>query len=156
MYKYLLPILVLIIAASSCNKNLDSKCPVVNIVAPDSEMTALNTYIDTSHITATKDPRGFYYSIIDSGIGQYPTACNAIQVNYTGKLTSGKMFDSGHNTFLSLQQLITGWQEGLPLIRKGGQMLLYLPPSLGYGAATSDIIPANSILIFSIELVGVK
>ncbi|HEY8688210.1 MAG TPA: FKBP-type peptidyl-prolyl cis-trans isomerase, partial [Chitinophagaceae bacterium] len=84
-------------------------------------------------------------------------------VTYAGRSTSGAVFDptpgSGLNhrtaTF-TLGQVIVGWQKGLPLIRAGGMITLYIPPSLGYGSSPFGSIPANSILIFDIELIDVQ
>ena len=160
MYKFLIPVFILIAAAtinSSCNKNFDTKCPDVTFSVPDSEKTVLARYIDTAHVTGvTLDTRGFYYAIADTGIGAQPTPCNVVKVNYSGKLADGTIFDSGHNTQFTLNQLIKGWQLGIPYLRKGGNIVLYLPPSLAYGNIASGAIPASSILIFKIELVGVQ
>ena len=49
-----------------------------------------------------------------------------------------------------------GWQYGIPLVKAGGRIMLYLPPSLGYGAQTVGSIPANSVLIFDITLQSVQ
>jgi FKBP-type peptidyl-prolyl cis-trans isomerase FkpA len=156
MYKLLLPLIVIIIAASSCGKNIENSCPPVTVVAPDTQVAVLQHYIDSSGIVAVKDPRGFFYSIADSGSGTAPTPCSLITINYKGKLLNGTDFDAGHDSQFLLGQLINGWQEGVPLIRKGGHITLYLPPYLGYGAAVSTTIPSNSHLIFDIELVGVQ
>lgn len=156
MYKILIPVLLLLIAASSCNKNTDSKCPEVVKIAPDSEIVRVARYIDTSNTAAVKDYRGFYYAIQDTGIGQQPHACNAVKVNYTGRFINGTVFNAAHNISFSLKQVITGWQEGIPLIKNGGRITLFIPPALAYGQASSATIPGNSILIFSIELVGVQ
>ncbi|HAD33478.1 MAG TPA: FKBP-type peptidylprolyl isomerase, partial [Chitinophagaceae bacterium] len=53
-----------------------------------------------------------------------------------------------------LDGLIVGWQEGIPLIGAGGKIKLYLPPSLAYGSNANGNIPANSSLIFDIDLLG--
>ncbi len=77
---------------------------------------------------------------------------------YTGKLVNGTVFDqtpAGANATLVLGQLIVGWQKGLPLIGTGGKITLYIPPSLGYGSSAVGSVPANSILIFDIELAGI-
>jgi FKBP-type peptidyl-prolyl cis-trans isomerase FkpA len=74
-------------------------------------------------------------------------------VKYTGRLTNGSVFDSSTGATFALANLITGWQQGIPYIGKGGKITLYLPPSLGYGSQASGSIPANSILIFEIELI---
>jgi len=81
-----------------------------------------------------------------------------------GRLTNGTVFDQspagGTKTF-TLGGLIPGWQKGIPLISSGGKITLYIPPSLGYGSVDVKqnnivIIPANSILIFEIDLVAVS
>jgi len=141
----LLPLFVI-----SCKK--EDSCPEVTIKAPDAEITALRTYITSNSITATEDPRGFFYTITSAGTGSKPTACSGVSVNYTGKLTNGTQFDSGTNVSFNLSQLIIGWQEGIPLINAGGAITLYLPPSLAYGPNAVGSIPANSILIFTITL----
>jgi FKBP-type peptidyl-prolyl cis-trans isomerase FkpA len=156
MYRYLLPLIVLIIAVSSCTKNAENSCPPLNTVAPDSQVVALGHYIDTAGITATKDPRGFYYTILDTGVGVHPTPCNQITASYSGKLLDGTVFDSNHNSSFVLNQLIPGWQEGIPLIKTGGRIVLYLPPALGYGSNATTVIPSNSSLIFTIELLSVR
>jgi FKBP-type peptidyl-prolyl cis-trans isomerase FkpA len=80
-----------------------------------------------------------------------------INVNYTGRLTNGTVFDQG--TFpqpYKLYDLIRGWTSTLPLIKQGGRMRLFIPPSLGYGARAIGSIPANSILVFDVELTFVN
>ena len=85
-----------------------------------------------------------------------PTVSSNVTVNYTGKLTNGNTFDSGKGVSFGLNQLITGWQYGIPLIAPGGSITLYLPPSLAYGSRATVDIPANSVLIFTIDLVRVN
>jgi FKBP-type peptidyl-prolyl cis-trans isomerase FkpA len=106
----------------------------------------------------TSDPRGFYYKIVTPGTGANPVATSRVTVLYAGKLTNGTVFDqSGPNpvTF-TLNQLILGWQYGLPLIKAGGRILLYLPPQLGYGSQGAGTIPPNSNLVFDITLEAVR
>ena len=128
----------------------------VTVTAPAAEVATLKQYIDANNITATADSRGFYYSIQSPGTGSKPTICSNVTVNYAGKLTNGTAFDSGNNVSFGLNQLIVGWQEGIPLIAPGGSITLYLPPSLGYGANSAGSIPANSILVFKIDLLKVN
>lgn len=135
----------------SCNKK-DSECPEVNLKAPDAEIATLRAYITGNGITATEDPRGFFYKIDNPGTGKKPTVCSRVSVNYVGRLTNGTQFDAGNNVSFSLSQLIIGWQQGIPLINAGGAITLYLPPSLAYGSNAVGSIPANSILVFTITL----
>lgn len=139
---------------SGCSKNNDKNrnCSAVNVVAPAAETAALKAYLDSNHIDATADPRGFYYKITNEGSGSHPTVCSGIVVTYSLRLTDGTQVDKGTEVPWDLSNLIIGWQEGIPLIAKGGSITLYLPPALGYGATAAGPIPANSILIFTITL----
>jgi len=107
---------------------------------------------------ATQHPSGFFYSIETPGAGVTAGLCNAVSVKYVGKLTNGTIFDqtTGSPATFTLGELIVGWQKGLPLIKPGGKIHLYIPPSLGYGANANGPIPANSNLIFDMELVAVQ
>jgi FKBP-type peptidyl-prolyl cis-trans isomerase FkpA len=70
-----------------------------------------------------------------------------------GTLTNGTQFDANTTgTSFALGQLIVGWQKGIPLSKKGGTINLYIPPSLGYGPNQAGIIPPNSNLVFTIQL----
>lgn len=150
MIKKLILVLFPVITFMSCGK--DSNCPEITATAPASEVASLKSYLDANNIVATADDRGFFYNIAATGSGDRPNGCSGITVNYTGKLTNGVTFDDGTNSSFYLTQLITGWREGIPLIAPGGTITLYLPPSLGYGSTATTSIPANSILIFVIEL----
>ena len=113
-----------------------------------------------------KDSRGFYYKIDQAGSGTAPTISSKVTLFYKGYLTNGTVFDqtgtaanfeSGNAVTFPLNQLIPGWQIGLPLIKPGGKITLYLPPTLGYGAyGAGSSIPGNAALIFEISLVAVS
>jgi FKBP-type peptidyl-prolyl cis-trans isomerase FkpA len=85
-----------------------------------------------------------------------------VTTGYIGKFTSGSVFDQQTSFTYQLGSLIEGWKKGLPLIGKSGSITLYIPPSLGYGAVDVKdgqghvVIPANSILIFDIDLIDVQ
>ena len=118
----------------------------------------VESYLQKQGITdAVKDSRGFYYKIVTEGAGVNPTPTSKVTIFYKGMLTNGSVFDqtgSSPATF-GLNQLILGWQYGLPLIKPGGKIILYLPPELGYGDRSAGSIPTNSVLIFEIDLVSV-
>jgi len=153
MIKKLTLVLLPLIIFTTCKK--DENCPDVTTTAPASEIVNLKDYLDANSITATQDPRGFFYTIAAAGSGDKPTTCSGVTVNYTGKLTNGTTFDDGTNVSFYLSQLIIGWQEGIPLIAPGGTITLYLPPSLAYGSSGSGSIPPNANLIFIIDLKAV-
>jgi FKBP-type peptidyl-prolyl cis-trans isomerase FkpA len=128
------------------------------VTVPDTEVQAIESYLVSKSITnTTKHPKGFYYIIETAGTGNQPTLCSNVAIYYKGYLTNDTVFDQTGNTpaVFQLANLIQGWQYGLPLIKAGGKIKLFLPPSLAYGNRALPGIPANSILIFEITLVGV-
>jgi len=164
MRKLLLCLLVVVLLTPSCFK-ADNGCSFTenNIVAPASEQADVESYLSANNITtAQKHPAGFYYEIINGGAGPKPNLCSIVNVGYTGTLTNGAVFDQQQALSFQLGSLIEGWRKGLPLIQKGGTIMLYLPPSLGYGNADVKdqqgvvVVPANSILIFEVNLLDVQ
>jgi FKBP-type peptidyl-prolyl cis-trans isomerase FkpA len=88
---------------------------------------------------------------------------DTVSVHYTGTLLDGTKFDSSHdhpgNQPLTTQipgRLIQGWNKGIPGMRVGGKRRLTIPPALGYGDRAQPKIPANSTLVFEIDLVEIK
>jgi peptidylprolyl isomerase len=97
--------------------------------------------------------------------GTGPTAQpgSTVNVQYVGELyKGGKQFDaswndgSGQPVSLPLSGVIKGWQQGIPGMKVGGRRELIIPPSLGYGSTAQSKIPANSTLVFVIDLHGVS
>jgi len=86
-----------------------------------------------------------------------------VNVNYTGSLTNGNVFDSslnpGRSPFrftVGAGQVIKGWDEGLIGMKVGGKRKLTIPPNMGYGNRQTGPIPANSVLIFEIDLLSIE
>ena len=95
--------------------------------------------------------------------GAAATASSTVNVQYVGELyKGGKQFDaswndgSGQPVSLPLTGVIKGWQQGIPGMKIGGRRELIIPPSLGYGATAQAKIPANSTLVFVIDLHGLS
>ncbi|MCE1199545.1 MAG: FKBP-type peptidyl-prolyl cis-trans isomerase [Marinilabiliales bacterium] len=112
-----------------------------------------------NNLTATKDPSGLYYIMTVTGTGTSPTATSTVEVTYKGSLVNGTVFDqtaSGKTFTYALSGLIKGWQIGIPLMKEGGKALFFIPSGLAYGKQDLGVIPANSVLIFEIELIDVK
>ena len=149
MKKYLLSLALFVAALSSCKK--DGITPAQQAAKDDA---AIQAYISANNITATKDPSGVYYQVITPGTGAYPNVNSLISVNYTGKLLNGTVFDSGTISSTALNTLVKGWQYGIPHINTGGRILLLIPSALGYDNAAQQGIPANSVLIFTVDLTG--
>jgi FKBP-type peptidyl-prolyl cis-trans isomerase FklB len=104
---------------------------------------------------------GLQYEIVKKADGPQPKATDVVTVHYEGKLTDGKVFDSsverGSPIDLPVSGVIPGWVEGLQLMHVGEKIKLYIPSDLAYGAQSpSPMIPANSVLVFDLELLGIK
>jgi FKBP-type peptidyl-prolyl cis-trans isomerase FkpA len=155
-------ILVLLVGVffASCKKDDTTTCsqPTGNPVAPTAEIASVQSYITAAGITnAVQHSSGIFYSINNQGSGAVADQCNFVGVKYTGRLTSGAKFDEATTPqVFALYNLIMGWRIGIPLIQPGGSIRLYIPPSLGYGNRIVGSIPANSILVFDIDLVSVS
>ena len=96
------------------------------------------------------------------GNGQRPRKGQKVQVHYSGMLENGTKFDSsidkGQPISFPLGQgrVIKGWDEAIALMSKGEKRTLIIPPEIGYGARDKGPIPANSTLIFEVELIDFK
>ncbi|HSX69763.1 FKBP-type peptidyl-prolyl cis-trans isomerase [Pseudomonas subflava] len=104
---------------------------------------------------------GLQYEVIKKADGAQPKATDVVTVHYEGKLTDGTVFDSsierGSPIDLPVSGVIPGWVEGLQLMHVGEKYKLYIPSELAYGAQSpSPAIPANSVLVFELELLGIK
>jgi FKBP-type peptidyl-prolyl cis-trans isomerase FkpA len=126
--------------------------------SPSSEQPSITAYASAQGINATKDSSGLYYEIISHGNGATPTADSKVFVTYVGKLLNGTVFDQQTDpdkTGWPLKSLIEGWQIGLPLIQKGGEIKLIVPSAFAY-ACGNGTIPPNAILYFDVHLVDVQ
>lgn len=163
MMKLITGCLLLTVVFCGCLKK-DIGCPykVENKIAPVSEEQAILNYLSGNSLTATKHGSNMYYEVVQGGTGNTPGMCSNVIVQYTGKLANGNIFDSKNAAAFTLGSLIEGWKVGLPLIKKGGRIRLYIPPTLGYGMVDvkndtgAIVVPANSILIFDITLSDVQ
>ena len=100
---------------------------------------------------------GLGYTMLRAGAGAKPTADATVLVNYIGYLSAtGAVFDQGMQTPMPVGEVIPGFSQGLQLLSKGAVVRLCIPASLGYGAQASGPIPANSDLVFQVELLDFK
>jgi FKBP-type peptidyl-prolyl cis-trans isomerase len=110
-------------------------------------------------------PKSLVKKILVSGNGTTAAAGDSLTVNYVGAIyATGKVFQSsfsdGQGPFgpfqLGAGAVIKGWDQGLVGVKAGSRVQLIIPPSLGYGASAQSGIPANSTLIFDIDVLAVS
>lgn len=140
----------------------------IELIAKDDK--TIEAYLSKNNLKAVKAPLGTYVEMIQPGTGANIDTSVVVSVNYTGRTMDGQMFDSntdsskGHVEPLNVNMtsdrslgggVIRGWYDGLKLLSKGAKAKFYIPSALAYGPGSRPGIPANSILIFDIEVVDI-
>ena len=157
----LLTILSMIVLASACTKKTEeAKMDAVATPPPASTQTTQTAGSGSSIAAVTMSAE----MMVDSVVGKGAEAVNgkSVTVHYTGKLTDGTKFDSSvdrkepFSFTLGAGQVIKGWEQGIVGMKVGGKRKLTIPPALAYGSNAVGAIPANSTLVFDVELLEVK
>ena len=131
---------------SSCGKDDPEK-----IAKKDREK--ILKYLADNDLEAIEHDSGLFYIIQNEGSGSNPTRTSYINITYTGTLLNGKVFDVGYEYRTYLYNTVLGWQIGIPLFKRGGKGMLFIPSGMAYGEYPRMGIPANSVLVFEIELI---
>ena len=106
-------------------------------------------------------PSGLQFKVLTPGAGPVPGSNDTVKTHYRGSLIDGTMFDSSYerdapSTF-PVQAVIKGWREALQLMPVGSKWQLFIPANLAYGErAVGPKIPANSVLLFDVELLAIE
>ncbi len=110
-----------------------------------------------------KTDSGLRYQIIQEGTGVAAQKGKTVSVHYKGQLIDGTVFDSSYKRNapidfpLGVGQVISGWDEGVALLKVGDKARFVIPSDLAYGSAgAGGVIPPNAPLIFDVELMDVK
>lgn len=102
---------------------------------------------------------GLQYIVVTEGTGKTPGPNDTVKAHYKGTLITGEQFDSsydrGQPAEFPVSGVIKGWTEALQLMKVGGKVKLFIPSDLAYGPAPRPGIPANSVLLFDVELIDV-
>ena len=128
----------------------------------NAEPILLAKYLKDNKITVKPLPSGLYFIPVTPGTGTKAEAGKTVKVHYTGKLLNGKVFDSSRDRgtpiefMLGRHQVISGWDEGIAMMKQGEKALLIIPSAIGYSDKDMGVIPPYSTLVFDVELVEVK
>ncbi len=103
---------------------------------------------------------GLQYEVVTEGTGKTPSASDTVKVHYLGTLTDGTKFDSSYDrkepAQFPVSGVIKGWTEALQLMKVGAKWKLAIPSDLAYGPQGRPSIPANSVLLFEVELLEIS
>ncbi len=127
---------------------------------PVRQKTEAKAYLDE---VKAKNPNikvtdsGLMYEVIDEGdmTVKATSSADEVLVNYKGELKDGTVFDQNDSLKFALNRVIKGWTEGMQLVGKGGEIILWVPSELGYGERGSGQIPGNAALKFNVTLLDV-
>lgn len=162
--RLLIPFAALLLASAA-----QAAEPPAGVSASSGSIPAANAPQDGAAFMAAIDktpgvvvtPSGLAYRVLHAGpaTGMHPRLGDQVRVSYEGRLADGTLFDSsaanGGPLVMTVGQLVPGWNEALQLMRPGDDWTLYLPPSLGYGDEATGPIPANSVLVFRLQLLAI-
>ncbi|MEP1097719.1 MAG: FKBP-type peptidyl-prolyl cis-trans isomerase [Cyclobacteriaceae bacterium] len=134
----------------------------------------IDNYLAENNIVAESTPSGLRYKVHVQGTGRKPVSGEMVEVDYTGQFLTGEVFDTSNaeraqeagvfnpgRTYepyafaLETGSVIQGWHIGIAQLNVGTKATLYIPSSLAYGSRGGRI-PANSVLVFDVELVGIQ
>ncbi len=139
------------------NGYLEQRHNYTSLINKEKEEKFLASNAKKSGVNVTGS--GLQYTIIEAGNDVKPSEVDTVWVRYKGALTDGEVFDEVSETAepvkFTLNQVVSGWSEGLQLIGEGGKIRLYIPSALGYGEQGNSAIPGYSTLIFDVELAKV-
>ena len=142
-------------------------CSTDNILSYEDQLKkdvrSIDKHLEKNGIVAIEDPSGLRIVVENPGSGLFPVLTSKLTVKYVGKFMNGAIFDRSDLNSAGLPQpfssplsgLIEGWRIAfMKYIAKGGKATLYIPSGLGYGRNATGGVPANSNLIFEVELIG--
>lgn len=144
------------------SSEMAAKAQEMASAAHDKAMAEFNALIQEQYPDAQSTESGLHYIIEKAGSGANPVAGDEVKVHYTGTFADGRKFDSSYDRgeplpfTLGQRQVISGWDEGIALMKKGGKAKLIIPYMLAYGENGMGPIPPYSTLVFETELVSIN
>lgn len=155
--KYVFLAVVIALVIFYFTKSAGNKKAAVANIAMGEDFLAKNKSNDDVIETASS----LQYQVLQKGDGNaHPSASSTVKVHYHGMLLDGTVFDSsvdrGEPISFPLNQVISGWTEGVQLMVVGDKFKFFIPSTLGYGNRGTGVITPGSLLIFEVELLEIK
>lgn len=157
-------ILLLLVLGIACADAPAPPVPPASSGSSEPDLSAI-TYapalgIDLAAMSRT--PRGVLYRDLTPGTGEPVGAGKTVAIHYVGTLPDGTQFDANgpsdppYEFPLGAGKVVPGFEEAVTGMKVGGKRQVVIPPALGYGAQANGPIPANSVLVFTIDLVSAR
>ncbi|XWN36301.1 MAG: FKBP-type peptidyl-prolyl cis-trans isomerase [Balneola sp.] len=153
--------LAILIFTNGCDRN--SGCNIdINLTADqqklDSDIQEIDNFLSENNIEAQTHPTGLRYIINDFGSGANPEICDIITFDYVGRALSDSTIveQSDASVRFGLFRLIEGFKIGIPLIKEGGSITLFIPSEYGYEEGGPGGTPSTTNLIFDVDLINIE
>ncbi len=155
--KYIVLVIVLVLVVLYLKRSSNNKELAAENIVIGNEFLAKNKSVEGVIETAS----GLQYQVLQQGEGtEHPTARTKVKVHYHGTLLDGTVFDSSVERdspiSFGLNQVISGWTEGVQLMVVGDKFKFFIPSTLGYGNRAAGKIAPGSLLIFEVELLEIQ
>lgn len=147
--KSILPFILTLLVFSSCGGYSESEKSQIDI--------QIQSLIKKKGWRMEKSESGVYQQQLKEGTGNEIHIRDILEVSYTGFLLNGIVFDKTKKPIqLEMSGLIAAWKEVLVGKKVGAKIRFICPPHMAYGRSSKEKIPENSILIFEVEVIGIK
>ena len=155
--KYIVLVIVLVLVVLYLKRSSNNKELAAENIVIGNEFLAKNKSVEGVIETAS----GLQYQVLQQGEGtEHPTARTKVKVHYHGTVLDGTVFDSSVERdspiSFGLNQVISGWTEGVQLMVVGDKFKFFIPSTLGYGNRAAGKIAPGSLLIFEVELLEIQ
>jgi len=155
--KYIVLVIVLVLVVLYLKRSSNNKELAAENIVIGNEFLAKNKSVEGVIETAS----GLQYQVLQQGEGtEHPTARTKVKVHYHGTLLDGTVFDSSVERdspiSFGLNQVISGWTEGVQLMVVGDKFKFFIPSTLGYGNRAAGKIVPGSLLIFEVGLLEIQ
>ena len=155
--KYVVLVVVIALAVFFFMKNSNNEKVAVENNAIGKDFLTKNKMVEGIVETAS----GLQYQVLQQGEGtEHPSVSSKVKVHYHGSLLDGTVFessvDSGNPISFGLNQVISGWTEGVQLMVVGDKFKFFIPSKLGYGNKSAGKIAPGSLIVFEVELLEIK
>ncbi len=155
--KYVVLVIVIALIVFFFKRNANNEKVAVENIVIGKDFLTKNKIAEGVIETAS----GLQYQVLQQGEGtEHPSASSKVKVHYHGSLLDGSVFDSsvdrGEPISFGLNQVISGWTEGVQLMVAGDKYKFFTPSQLGYGNRAAGKIAPGSLLIFEVELLEIQ
>ncbi|NSL91082.1 FKBP-type peptidyl-prolyl cis-trans isomerase [Chitinophaga solisilvae] len=148
---------MIIAVLAACSKKESTQENFDHVAQYDKDSVSITSYLKAKNITASHDPRGIFWNIIDSGDQKNKPNQNAnVTVEYKGTFLNGTGFDSSKSVSFDLNRVIPGWTIGMQKIGKGGRIQLFIPSYYAYMQYGQGSVPPNTPLVFDVKLINLQ